>query len=128
MVEIHFLELPKFRRKSDKNIKDNSIERWLTFLEKDISDNTLRELIELEPVIQKAENKIEYISSDKKAMELYWNRETSLHERANMITSAEERKNIENATNFLKLGVDLETVSKGTGLSIDDITKLYKNL
>ena len=132
VVEIHFLELPKFRKMLNKNIRESSIERWLTFLEKDISDNTLKELIELEPVIQKAENKIEYISSDKKAMELYWNRETSLHERANMINSAMDRGlekgKVESAINFLKLGLDIETVSKGTGLSIEEITKLYDNL
>ena len=139
VVEIHFLELPKFRRKNDKNIKDNSIERWLTFLEKDISDNTLKELIELEPVIQKAENKIEYISSDTKAMELYWNRETSLHERANMINSAMDRglekgreegreegekiKAIEIAKNLLDV-LDNNTISLKTGLTVNEVEGL----
>ncbi|MGL4761065.1 MAG: Rpn family recombination-promoting nuclease/putative transposase, partial [Sarcina sp.] len=64
VVEIHFLELPKFRKKDDKNYKDSSIERWLAFLEKDIPETTLKELIELEPAIEKAENKLEYLSGD----------------------------------------------------------------
>ena len=29
--------------------------------------------------------------------------------------------------NFLKLGVDIETVSKGTGIPIEKVTKLYNN-
>ena len=45
----------------------------------------------MEPAIEKAENKLEYLSSDEKTMSIYWERERSLHERANMITSAEER-------------------------------------
>ena len=64
MVEIHFLELPKFRRKQNKNYKNNAIERWLAFLEKDIPEATLKELMDLEPAIEKAEKRIEYLSSD----------------------------------------------------------------
>lgn len=29
--------------------------------------------------------------------------------------------------NFLKLGVDIETVSKGTGIPIEKVTELYNN-
>lgn len=91
MVEIHFLELPKFRRKQNKNYKSNAIERWLAFLEKDIPEATLKELMDLEPAIEKAEKRIEYLSSDEETMNTYWERERSLHERANMINSAEQR-------------------------------------
>lgn len=128
MVEIHFLEIPKFRSKESKDYKENNIERWLAFFEKDISEDTLGELIDLDSAIKKAEQEIEYLSSDEEAMKIYWERERSLHERANMISSAEERKSIENAINFLKLGVDIETVSKGTGISIEKVRELYNNL
>ena len=56
-AEIHFIEYPKFRKLADKNYKDSAIERWLAFLEKDISEETLRELVDMEPAIKKAENK-----------------------------------------------------------------------
>ena len=128
VVEIHFLELPKFRNKKNKDYRENDIERWLMFLEKDISETTLKELMSLDTAIEKAEQKIEYLSSDEEAMKIYYERERSLHERANMISSAEERKSIENAINFLKLGVDVETVAKGTGLSIEKIRELNSNL
>ncbi|MCB2339607.1 Rpn family recombination-promoting nuclease/putative transposase [Clostridium estertheticum] len=39
--------------------------------------------------IRKAEEKIEYLSSDPKTLELYKSRERSLHERANMISSVD---------------------------------------
>lgn len=78
----------------------------------------------MEPAIEKAEKRIEYLSSDEDTMKLYWERERSLHERANMISSAEERKTIENAINFLKLGVDVDTVAKGTGLSKEKVIEL----
>ncbi len=128
MVEIHFLEIPKFRNKENKDFKENNIERWLAFFEKDISETTLGELISLDSAIKKAEQRIEHLSSDEDAMKIYWERERSLHERANMINSAKERNSIENAINFLKLGVDIETVSKGTGISIEKVRELYNNL
>ena len=34
---------------AEKNYKYNAIERWLAFLEKDISEDTLRELVAMEP-------------------------------------------------------------------------------
>jgi predicted transposase/invertase (TIGR01784 family) len=45
VVEIHFLELPKFRKKKIKDYKENAIERWLAFLEKDISKKKETRLI-----------------------------------------------------------------------------------
>ena len=128
VVEIHFLELPKFRKKKDKDYRENAIERWLMFLEKDTPEATLKELMSLDTAIEKAEQKIEYLSSDEETMRIYYERERSLHERANMISSAEERKSIENAINFLRLGVDIETVAKGTGISIEKVKELNRNL
>lgn len=105
MVEIHFLELPKFRCKKNKNYKDNDIERWLAFLENDIPETTLKELMELEPAIEKAEKRIEYLSSDKETMNTYWERERSLHERANMINSAKEKGREEGEINKAKVAI-----------------------
>lgn len=130
MVEIHFLELPKFRRKQNKNYKDNAIERWLAFLEKDIPETTLRELMNLEPAIEKAEKRIEYLSSDEDTMNIYWERERSLHERANMINTAEARgsmkEKIKNAISLLDI-LDDETISEKIGLDIDEVKKLRED-
>jgi predicted transposase/invertase (TIGR01784 family) len=87
----------------------------------------------LEPAIEKAENKLEYLSSDETAMSIYRERERSLHERANMINSAEQRgveKGIEEgkkeiAKNLLDVLED-ETIALKTGLDIKEIKKLRK--
>ncbi|MGL4847517.1 MAG: hypothetical protein ACRC28_01095 [Clostridium sp.] len=86
----------------------------------------------LDRAMEKAEQKIEYLSSDKDTMNIYYERERSLHDRANMISSAEtraEKKNaIGNAINFLKLGIDVETVAKGTELPIEKVKELKNKL
>lgn len=79
----------------------------------------------MEPAIEKAEKTIEYLSSDEETMNTYWERERSLHERANMINSAERRKAIEIAINFLDIADD-ETIAVKTGLDIDIVKKLRK--
>ncbi|GFP75457.1 hypothetical protein bsdtw1_01537 [Clostridium fungisolvens] len=53
----------------------------------------LKELMSLDTAIKKSEQKIGYLSSDEEAMRIYYERERSLHERANMISSAEEKFN-----------------------------------
>ena len=128
VAEIHFLEYPKFRRLTEKNFKDNAIERWLAFLEKDISEETLKELVQMEPAIQKAESKLEHLSSDEETMNIYYAREKSLHDQANMINTAEQRgrnqRNVEIAKKMLLAGMDLEMIRSITELSISEIQTL----
>ena len=61
-LEIHFLEMPKFLKLKDKDIINNKMHRWLAFFDNDISDETLKELVELDTAIKQAQEKIEYIS------------------------------------------------------------------
>ena len=128
VVEIHFLELPKFRRKKDKDYRENAIERWLMFLEKDTPEATLKELMSLDTAIEKAEQKIEYLSSDEETMRIYYERERSLHERANMISSAEarglEKGKLEIAKNLLDMNISIEQIVLATGLTEEEINKI----
>ena len=134
VVEIHFLELPKFRKKKDKDYRENAIERWLMFLEKDTPEATLKELMSLDTAIEKAEQKIEYLSSDEEAMRIYYERERSLHERANMISSAEERGREEGDLNRAKIairnmllkGMNKELISEMLEVSIELVEEVYK--
>lgn len=124
--------MPKFRRKKIKNYKDNAIERWLAFLEKDIPEATLKELMDLEPAIEKAEKTIEYLSSDKETMSMYWERERSLHERANMINSAEKRGDLKRAKvaikNMLEKGMEKEFIMKILEVDIKLIEDIEKEI
>lgn len=102
--------------------------------------------------IKKAEEKIEYLSSDPKTMELYKARERSLHERANMISGAreegieigieigiekgiekgigkgEDRKAIKVAEKMLKRGDSIEDVVDITELPIDTVMEIKKKM
>lgn len=135
-AEIHFIEYPKFRKLADKNYKDSAIERWLAFLEKDISEETLRELVDMEPAIKKAENKLAFLSSDEETMSIYYAREKSLHDQANLVNSAEERgkeqgiqqgiqqEKFSIAKRLLMSGMSEELVSNMTELNLEQVKKM----
>jgi predicted transposase YdaD len=82
--------------------------------------------------IKKAEEKIEYLSSDPNTLALYKAREKSLHERANMINGAieegENRKAIKVAENFLRMGLTIEQVAQGSELPIEKIIELKNKM
>lgn len=132
VIEVHFIEMDKFRRLQNKNLKEDKLQRWLSFFRDDISKEELKELMDMDSDIKKAEEKIEYLSSDPKALALYKARERSLHERENMISSAKEEganeKAIKLAENFLKMGLTIEQVSSGSELSIEKIIEIKNRM
>ena len=129
VMEIHFIELPKFRKNKLENIKEGNKElnRWLSFLQQDISEERLEEIIKMDPAIKMAEEKLEKLSHDPDTIALYRAREDSAHERANLISTGIQRgihqRNIELATNLLDI-LDDETISQKTGLSVEEVRKL----
>lgn len=116
-------------RAKTSNGENIDIERWLMFLEKDISETTLKELISLDTAIEKAEQKIEYLSSDEEAMRIYYERERLLHERANMISSAEargvEKGKLEIAKNLLDMKISIEQIVLATGLTEEELSLIH---
>jgi predicted transposase/invertase (TIGR01784 family) len=108
----------------------------LTFFRNDISDETLKELMDMDEDIKKAEERLEYLSSNPETVALYKAREKALHERANMISSAKEEGKMEGkiegkaevARKLLSMGIDILTVIEATGLNQEEIEKIKTNL
>lgn len=124
LVEIHFIELPKFRELQDKGYKNEALRRWLTFLEKDVPREILKELMEMEPAIKMAEEKLDYLSSDPETIELYKAREYSAHERANLLSTGMERAKLDMAKKMLNKGMDRDSIAEITELTIEQIKRL----
>jgi predicted transposase/invertase (TIGR01784 family) len=147
LIEIHFIELPKFVRLKQKDFKGNPLHRWLKFLDKNASEEELKELIAMDQTIRNVEAKLEYLSSDAETIALYRAREATLHERANMINSAKaegreegliagrnegliagrEEGKLEMAKNLLSMGLDEESVANAAALPVEKIRELLKS-
>lgn len=119
VLEIHFIELPKFR-KVEPDI-NKSIDRWLLFL-----DNTTEEVLEMikerDPAIQKAEKVLEYLSSNEEMIRLYELREKAIHDEITRMNGAREEGKkegklegkLEDAQEMLKEGISIEKIAKIT--------------
>lgn len=135
LVEIHFIELPKFRKLKDRQNENAALIRWLSFLQQDVSQEVLKELIEMDPAIRMAEEKLERLSCDPDMLALYRAREDAAHERANLITTGREKGREEGIKEGIKAGLeqaaislldvfDDETISRRLGLTIEAVRKL----
>jgi len=63
-LEVHFIEFPKFERMD----KDTSIalHRWLMFMDEKLPENQLKELMAMDPIIAKTEEKLEELSLEER--------------------------------------------------------------
>lgn len=78
--------------------------------------------------IKEAKEELVKLSADSRERILYEKRKESILNRVSALDTAEKkdmkRANIESAKNFLLLGIDVETISKGTGLTIEEIEEI----
>ena len=132
-LRIFFVELQKFHPKHVD--RKNMLDVWMTFLK-----NPLNDEIQSVPEVQKALDTLKEISADENEREIYMLRRHTefgyISEKNVAIQNAkvegekigiekgEKRKAIETAKNFLKMGLSIEQVAQGTGLTISEIEKL----
>ena len=121
VLEIHFIEMPKFKKLSNKDLENDRLQRWLMFLRNDISDSELEDLIDMDNDIKKAEERLEYLSSDPQTMEIYWERERALYERANLISTGEHNEKVNTVLRSYKLGLTIEQIAKISELKEEQV-------
>ena len=120
--------MKKFNALPDKDIKNNSLHRWLTFFDQNISDDTLKELMAMDTAIYKANEKMEFLANDKEVLRLYHLREMAQIDYNSDMKKAKDEgraeEKIKVARNALKMNMSVDDISKLTGLSrqqIEDI-------
>ncbi|WP_288477461.1 Rpn family recombination-promoting nuclease/putative transposase [uncultured Clostridium sp.] len=140
LQEIHFIELPKFTEIGNKEeIEDiekiDSLERWLEFLIEPES-NTVRQLELSDEAIKQAKTELYRLSMDSKEREMYYMREKAIYDEISALENAEKKgleKGIEQskkevAKSLLLENIEIEVISKSTGLTKEEIIKIKENL
>jgi hypothetical protein len=74
----------------------------------------------MDPAIQEMQKKIEWIQGNPELLRAYLRYEKAVSDEITRINGTKR----EIARNLKKIGVPLEQIAQGTGLSIDDVTKL----
>jgi predicted transposase/invertase (TIGR01784 family) len=63
-LEMHFIDMVKFRRLPERDINNNILHRWLTFFDKRTSNETIKKIIDMDPAIKKVHERIKYVEQD----------------------------------------------------------------
>ena len=61
----------KFRRLKNKDIENNALVRWLTYLNETTPPNIIEELIKMDTAIQKTNERYDFLSQDKETLHRY---------------------------------------------------------
>lgn len=63
LLSIHFIEFPKF--KALESQLNNPLHRWLLLLQGDANESIMKEVITMDQIIKRADEKLTFISADK---------------------------------------------------------------
>ena len=127
-LEIHFIDVKKFNALPEKDIKNDSLHRWLTFFDQSISDDLLKGLIDMDAAIYKANEKMIFLANDKEVLRLYNMREMAqIDYNSGMKKARDEGKaeaKTETVRNLLEMNMTHEQIAKATGLTPEEINSL----
>ncbi|MDR2097367.1 MAG: Rpn family recombination-promoting nuclease/putative transposase, partial [Spirochaetaceae bacterium] len=77
-LEIHFVDMVKFRRIGEKDVRNDPLQRWLSYFDPGSPKSLVEEAMKMDVSIRKAEEKLALVSSDKEALRAYQMREMAL--------------------------------------------------
>jgi predicted transposase/invertase (TIGR01784 family) len=134
----------KFRWQKEKDIQNDALHRWLTWFDQNSPRSQVEEAIKMDSGIQKAEEKMAYVSRDKEALRVYQMREMALSDWTSGLNHARRegrqegrREGIQEgmekgvrkgrrevAAKMKKSGIAIGQIAEITGLSLEDIAAL----
>jgi predicted transposase/invertase (TIGR01784 family) len=132
VLEIHFLNMVKFRKLKNKDKRNKPLERWLKFFDVSTPEEELKEIIKMDSAIKKAQERLDFVTQDKEFLREYHLREMAQYDWNTAVYAATEKgvekgamqSKIEIARNLLAEGLSIELVHKTTGLDIETIKSL----
>jgi predicted transposase/invertase (TIGR01784 family) len=138
-LEIHFLEMRKFMKLKDKDIANNKMHRWLTFLNQSTNEEIVKEVSAMDTAINQANKKYEYVLSDKEALHQAMLRERAIIGYNSNIADAEERgekrerkrseqEKLETAYEMFADGENITKIRKYSRLPDEELAKILGKL
>lgn len=126
-IEIHFLELPKFTLKDMRKIRTS--EAWLAYFSGRYTKKELEEIAMTTPAIKEAIERRAYEQREKAIRDYYSYmsayKEEGLEQGLKQgLQQGKLEEKFRTATNLLKMGFDIETISKAVELSREKIQEL----
>jgi predicted transposase/invertase (TIGR01784 family) len=123
-LEIHFIDMVKFRRLQEKDIRNDPLHRWLTYFDKESPERNVEEAIKMDTAIQKAQERAAFVAGDKDALHAYQMREMALSDWTSGINHAKREGAKDIAKRLKAMGDTIDRIAQATGLSDNEIKDL----
>ena len=91
VLEIHFINMVKFKKQKTKDIVHKPLERWMTYFDKDTPEALLQEVIQMDAAISKANERLNFVSQDKEFLRNYHMREMAMSDLTTAVNTGIER-------------------------------------
>jgi predicted transposase/invertase (TIGR01784 family) len=128
-LEIHFVNMVKWRRQKGKNLND-PLNRWLAWFDEESPPELVEEVANMDSAIMAASERQDFILQDEEAREEYWMRRRMELDRVSGLNGAREEgreeKTLEITRNALAKGATPEFVRDITGLDMETIQSLAR--
>ena len=146
ILEIHFINMVKWRRCGKMDLENEPLQRWLTWFDQNSSPELVEEVVKMDNSIMAANERQIYFTNDEEEIRVYEMREMALKDeraRIRYATNEGRKEGMEEglekgreaglkeglnkvARNALAEGATTEFVQKITGLSVETIIELNK--
>ena len=113
---LHYIELPKFNLNNDKE----KLSSWIKFFKGENMSNLIKENNIFEEVEKRCQS---FIDSDP-LINAYRKKEWNEYFYKDMMNVELKKRDYDIAKNLKQMNIDKASISKATGLSIDEIKKL----
>jgi predicted transposase/invertase (TIGR01784 family) len=123
-LELHFLDMVKFRRLKEKDILHDPLHRWLVYFDENSPQNLIEEVLAMDPAIQKVQNAIDLIRRDEASYRTYLSYEKAERDEISRVNGAKREERIETARKMKADNMPVEQIGKYTGLTEQQIRGL----
>ena len=127
-LEIHYLDMVKWRKLSEKNIVNEPLHRWLAWFDPGSPPELVAEVVSMDNAIQKANERQDHVLSDEDALRIYEVRQKAQWDLISMTNYAREEGlkegQLEIARKMKARGRPVDEIVEDTGLSVKAIEKL----
>ena len=127
-LEIHFINMARWRKIKENDIRNNPLHRWLVWFDSGSPPELIEEVVSLDSSIMSAEAKKAYFSQDKDERDLYFRRLMAIMDYNNGMNVARREGREEGleivARNALAKGLPIEDIHDITGLDPETIKQI----
>jgi predicted transposase/invertase (TIGR01784 family) len=128
-LELHFIDMVKFRRLKKKDIEHNHLHRWLTFLDKNEKKEIITKVIEMDTAIAKAQEKISFVSQDSEMFREYQMREMATRDYNSSVNKAKQEGEQRGKQKGIAIGKQEGiAIGKQEGIAIGEQNSKIKNV